>query len=183
MSWKELVPAPPRGSVNTKLILASDRQLLTVLGEPRLTYSDKCQAPTNPKLKGLLISADVGLASRQKVRGIAPAVDSLEKVLARVKEEEPTLHAVVGSAGMLCCRLTRGSTSRSHHSFGLPIDLTIEGELDQMGDGMVMKGTLALYRFFRDEGWIWGGGWRREDGMHFEPSWQLIKLWARNGFR
>jgi hypothetical protein len=183
MSWKDLIPAPPRGSVNTKLILAADRQLRLVLGEPRSTYSDKCRLPTGLKLKKLLVSSEIGLASGQKVQGIAPAVASLERIISRIKEEEPSLHAVLGSAGMLCCRLTRGSIATSHHSWGIAVDLTIDGELDQMGDGQVMKGTLALYRFFRDEGWIWGGGWRREDGMHFEPSWQLIKTWARNGFR
>jgi len=70
---------------------------------------------------------------------------------------------------MLCCRYVRGSKKViSNHSWGTAIDLTIAGRLDPPGDGFTQVGLLKLYRFFREAGWYWGAGFRREDSMHFE---------------
>lgn len=84
---------------------------------------------------------------------------------------------------MLCCRLVRGSRqTASNHSWGVAIDLKIDGELDRPGDGFVQSGLLRAYRFFHEEGWYWGAGFRREDAMHFElAEATFLRLAARQG--
>jgi D-alanyl-D-alanine dipeptidase len=51
--------------------------------------------------------------------------------MADIAKEQPAVYAGLGSAGMLCCRLVRGSTTAiSNHSWGTAIDLTLNGVLD-----------------------------------------------------
>jgi hypothetical protein len=84
----------------------------------------------------------------------------------------------LSSAGMLCCRAVRGSTTNwSNHSWGSAIDLKIDGQLDAMGDGYTQLGLLMCSKFFNAQGWYWGAGFSREDAMHFEASEELIRKW------
>ena len=81
----------------------------------------------------------------------------------------------LGSAGMLCCRFVRGSTtSISNHSWGTAIDLTINGVLDKRGNGQVQYGLALIAPIFNQHGWYWGAGFATEDGMHFEISQDLL---------
>jgi len=56
-------------------------------------------------------------------------------------------------------------------------------ELDARGNGKVQVGCLELNRFFVADGaatgehCFWGAGFPTEDGMHFEASDQLIRIW------
>ena len=78
---------------------------------------------------------------------------------------------------MLCARLVRGSTSASsNHSWGTAIDLTLDGVLDQRGDGRVQVGLTRIAPIFNRHSWFWGAGFRTEDGMHFEASDELLSL-------
>ena len=80
---------------------------------------------------------------------------------------------------MLCCRLVRGSASAiSNHSWGTAIDLTLNGVLDAYGDDKVQHGLTLIAPIFNRHGWYWGAVFRKEDGMHFEASRDLIDRWA-----
>jgi hypothetical protein len=113
---------------------------------------------------------------------LTPALASLRKVFAEVKEFEPELHARIASSGSLCVRLIRGSvSSASAHAYGLAVDLNIDGQLDNFADGKTQLGLILLADFFKKEGWIWGAGFSREDSMHFEVSREKIEEWRRLG--
>ncbi len=157
---------------------APNDTMLDIIGVPGRKTED-CSPPTNTKLKNLLIVKNVGPF---RVQGLRPAVETVERVLAAVKIKLPVLYEQLGTAGMFCCRLVRGSeTSYSNHSWGTAIDLTVNKALDRFGDGAVQLGTLALAPFFNDEMFYWGAGFKREDSMHFEASEQLIQKWHQEG--
>lgn len=113
---------------------------------------------------------------------IKPALDSLERVMARLKETDPDIYAKVGTAGALCVRFIRGSTtSISNHSWATAIDLTLEGKLDGFADGGTQFGLLILAEYFNDEGWFWGAAYNREDSMHFEVGEETLRQWQAEG--
>lgn len=147
--------------------------MLALLGNPSSVYDDQCQPVTNPVLKKLVVLEDVGPF---KVTGLKPAVEDLQLIFSRVKTDRPDLYVSLGTAGMLCCRLVRGSaTAISNHSWGTAIDLKINTELDRRGDGLVLQGLVDLAPFFNRQGWFWGAGFRTEDGMHFEMGEERIR--------
>jgi hypothetical protein len=169
----ERIPAPHPSSINTGLSPARPATLRALLGEPRRSYSQQCQAITNPRIASRIVTANVGPFY---VTGLDVAVSSLKRVFVRVRESRPDVYAAVGSAGMLCARLVRGSVSTpSSHSWGTAIDLTFGGELDIVGDGRVQRGLLAVYGAFHAEGWYWAAEFSREDGMHFEVADETLR--------
>lgn len=169
----QLTAAPPRSAINTGLLPCRPSTLRSLLGEPRKGYGQDCRPPTHPGLKAQIVTASVGPF---RVTGHRAAVASLARVMDRIRTEEPEAYRQIGTAGMLCCRLVRGSTrSISNHSWGTAVDLKFNGRLDAMGDGKVQVGLLRVYRFFHAEGWYWGAGFRREDAMHFELADQTVR--------
>ncbi|MCW5939897.1 MAG: M15 family metallopeptidase [Fimbriimonadaceae bacterium] len=120
-----------------------------------------------------LVTADVGPF---RVTGLDVAVDSLRKVMTAFRKADPEAYASVGTAGMLCARLVRGSAKTiSNHSWGTAVDLTFDRRLDVMGDGMVQLGLLRVRPFFQAHGWYWGAGFAREDAMHFELAEETVR--------
>ena len=111
-----------------------------------------------------------------------PALDSLERIFNTLQATEPDIYAALGTAGGLCVRLIRGSSSSiSNHSFGTAIDVKLQGELDGFGDGGTQFGLLLLAELFNSEGWYWGATYRREDSMHFEVGEETLKRWRAEG--
>lgn len=171
--------AIPKG-VNAGLNSARQATMRAVLGEPRSSYSQQCQGITNPVLAKLVeYGRPVGPF---KASGLKPALDSITKVFADIKAEQPEVYAALGTAGMLCVRNIRGSaTGISNHSWGTAIDITLSGVLDRYGDGKVQYGLTLIAPIFNRHGWYWGVAFGKEDGMHFEASEQLIRGWASQG--
>ncbi len=168
-----LLPIP--AGLNAGLDSASNAFMLEALGAPRRSYGANCQPVTNPGLKRRIITSNLGPFT---VTGLDRAVASLGEVLAQIKAEQPAVHAALGTAGMLCARLVRGSaTSISNHSWGTAIDLTIGKALDARGNGKVQYGLTLIAPIFNRHGWYWGAGFPIEDGMHFEVSRQLLANW------
>ena len=111
-----------------------------------------------------------------------PAIDSITRVFEQVRKTDPDLYARIGTAGSLCVRQIRGTVGRtSTHSFGVAVDLNIDGVLDTLGDGKTQLGLTILSDFFISEGWVWGAGFTREDSMHFEVSKQMLQAWRAEG--
>ena len=168
-----------REQFNGNLHGARNRTMLALLGNPRGTYDDDCRWPTNQNLLRLIVQRDVGPF---KVSGLKPAVDTLEQILADVRKAEPEIYAVMSHMGMLCCRYVRGSRSAiSNHSWGIAIDLTLEGLLDKRGDDRAQVGLLAIYKIFNAHKFFWGAAFPTEDAMHFEASEELIQEWHQLG--
>jgi len=175
-----MIPA----GINKGVTAAQQRTMLDIFGRPCSLKAD-CTAVTNEKVKRLLVTKNVGPFT---VNGIRPAVDALARIFKRLKDERPELHAVVGTAGVLCCRRVRResgppSPNFSNHSWGTAIDLKIKGALDPRGDGKTQKGILLLAPLFNEERFFWGAGFRgrSEDAMHFEASDELVREWSKDG--
>ncbi len=182
--YAKLVPMPAPSSVNTGVTAVSTTYLHTVLGRPRVEYTQECLPVTHPAIAAMIVRESVGPF---KVTGNFMAVASLKRVMAAVKDKNPHAYAQVGTAGMLCARFVRGSKATpSRHSWGLAVDLKFNGQLDQPGNGKVQSGLLAVYGAFHAEGWYWGVEFPREDGMHFEVGAKKVREWfghLRNGVK
>lgn len=178
-SYAQVVQIATRRKVNNSISVGGPTFLEGFLGRPREVLSDNCDPMTNPKLKKLLVVTDVGPI---KVRMLQPAVDSLKRVFEKVRATDPDLYERINTAGSLCVRQIRGTIGRtSTHSFGLAVDLNIDGKLDTLGDGKTQLGLTILADFFNEEGWVWGAGFTREDSMHFEVSRQKLEQWREEG--
>lgn len=179
-AFTDLVPLSDAGEFNRDLTNARQATMLQIFGKPSQDIGVNCQEITNPKLKALMAySVNVGPF---KVSGLFPAVESLKAILAEVKGGAPDLYAALGTEGMLCCRLVRGSTkSISNHSWGTAIDISLSGVTDKRGDDKVQHGLVLLAPYFNKHRWYWGAGFGTEDGMHFEASDELIRSWLAEG--
>ena len=163
--------------VNRNLQSATNGMMKVLLGSPSLHPGVNCGPVTNKKLAARMKTANVGPFN---VTGFDLAVASLKDVLAEVLHTYPDMKLT--TAGMLCCRLVRGSnTTTSNHSWGTAIDLKIDGVLDERGDQKVLHGTHLIAPIFNKHLWWWGAGYPTEDGMHFEVSIQLIQKWRAAG--
>lgn len=173
MAITDLIPIPE--NINPGLNAARQITMKSLLGNPRGSFSRDCLPVTNPILKRLIKTDDVGPF---RITGLAPAVDSLKEVFAEVRQEAPEVFAGLGNAGMLCARLVRGSAvSISNHSWGTAIDLTLNGVLDQRGDKnrTTQQGLARIAPIFNRHKFYWGAGFPIEDSMHFELSDQRIR--------
>lgn len=178
-AYAQVVLIANRRKVNQGLNVASPKYLEGKLGRPREVLSDRCETMTNEKLADMLVTEEVGPI---RVRMLQPAVDSLKRVFAKVEATDPDLYARINTAGSLCVRQIRGTSGRtSTHSFGLSLDLNIDGHLDTLGDGRTQLGLTILADFFREEGWFWGASFSREDSMHFEVSREMVERWREEG--
>ncbi len=172
------VPLPAASSINAGLVSAGNAFMLQKFGQPltAMGYLALCQTPTNPKLRRNLVLDTIGPF---RVTGLLPAVLSLKAIMSEIAAVHPNVYSALGTAGMLCCRLQRGSGSAiSNHSFGTAIDLTLNGVLDAYGDGKVQYGLTLIAPTFNKHGWYWGAAFGKEDGMHFEGSKGLIQQWS-----
>ena len=178
-SYPQVVLIANRRNVNKGITVASPSFLEGFLGRPREVLTDNCESMTNPKLKELLVVEQVGPI---KVTMLRPALDSMKRVFEKVQAADPDLYARISTAGSLCVRRIRGTIDRtSTHSFGLAVDLNIDGQLDTFTDGKTQLGLTILADFFIAEGWVWGAGFGREDSMHFEVSRQQLETWRAEG--
>jgi Putative peptidoglycan binding domain/D-alanyl-D-alanine carboxypeptidase len=171
MAITDLIPIP--AGINPGLNAARQITMKTLLGNPRGSFGRDCQPVTNPLLRGLIRTENVGPF---RVTGLAPAVDSLKDVMADIRQNEQDVFDGLGSSGMLCARLVRGSAaSISNHSWGTAIDINLNGILDQRGNRMVQVGLARIAPIFNRHKWYWGAGFPTEDAMHFELSDQKIR--------
>lgn len=171
-SLTRLIQKSTLGTLNPDMKAVNNAYMTEKLGKPRESFSSDCQPITNSKLKKYMKTASVGPFT---VTGLAPAVESLRTVLTQISSQQPEVYAKLGTAGMLCCRYVRGSTtSISNHSWGTAIDLKLAGVLDKRGDGLVQYGLTLIAPIFNSHGWYWGAAFKTEDAMHFEVSRDLL---------
>ena len=170
------------GNINQGLRGARNSTWLEVIGPPagRMTNS-RCHTVTNARLSDMLVFG-VQVGPQLRVSGMRPAVDSLKEVMTKIEARDPEMFRALSSAGMLCARLVRGSSSTiSNHAWGTAVDLQVNGVLDDRGDNRVLEGLARIAPIFNEEGWFWGAGFRTEDAMHFELSEEKIRDLAARG--
>lgn len=178
-AYAQVVLIADRLNVNRGLQVAGPSYLEEKLGRPRETLSDTCEPMTNKALADKLVLEEVGPI---RVRMLRPAAESLQRVFENVRRADPDLYARINTSGSLCVRRIRGTQNRlSTHSYGLALDLNIDGHLDNFTDGKTQLGLTILADFFHAEGWVWGAGFRREDSMHFEVSRRQLDEWLAQG--
>lgn len=187
MHYGELIAKPAADTVNLGLKSPSLVLLRKVLGEPRETYTGDCLPVTGATLKPLIETRSVGPF---KATGLNLALDSMTAVMDAVSIEVPDLYKLLGTAGMTCARrrkirqpdgTIRLSSLPSNHSWGLAIDIKIDGRTDPQGDNKCYRGLLILARYFNAAGWYWGVSYPTEDAMHFEVSDSLLRRWHKDG--
>lgn len=177
--YAQVVLVADRRALNKGLTVPTSSWLIGTFGMPADNLGDTCASMTNPRLSALLEDRQVGPV---KVRMLKPALESLAVILEKVRLADPDLYARINTSGSLCVRFVRGSTtSASSHSFGLSLDLNIDGILDTLGDGRTQLGLTILSDFFNADGWVWGAAYGREDSMHFEVSKETIEQWIAVG--
>ena len=179
LDYAQVVLIADRLNVNRGLKVTGGRYLTERLGRPREDLSDTCQPMTNPDLKEKLVTERVGPI---RVSMLRPAIESLKVVFDNIRRADPDLYNRINTAGALCVRRIRGTQNAlSTHSYGLAVDLNIDGKLDNFTDGKTQLGLTIMADFFYDEGWVWGAGFRREDSMHFEISRRQLDAWIAEG--
>ncbi|HUD87963.1 MAG TPA: M15 family metallopeptidase [Xanthobacteraceae bacterium] len=159
--------------------------MIAVLGAPQepLIQSDCRNGQASSAVKRLLETRQV--TEIIKLTGIRPALDSVQAVLAKVKEAHPDLIAVLGTEGMLCVRHkkpTNGSFSDdpSNHSWGTAVDFKLTGKKAPGATGKTVPRWVAmLVPFFNQAGWYSGISFA--DAMHFEVADGTIRKWAHDG--
>jgi hypothetical protein len=168
-----------RRTINGDLNGSRNATMLSMIGSPRGSYNTKCLHPTNQRIKKLMVTDSIGPF---RVTGLHVAVEVLKKIMSEVRRDHREVHDALSSAGMLCCRLVRGSsTAISNHSWGTAVDFKLNGRLDRRGDGKTQRGLFDIHPIFNRHGFYWGAAFKTEDCMHFEASEQLIKQWASEG--
>ncbi len=179
LDYAQVVLIADRLNVNRGLQVTGGRYLTERLGRPREDLNDNCQPMTNPALKEKLMTTQVGPI---RVSMLRPAIESLQVVFENIRKADPDLYRRINTAGALCVRRIRGTQNAlSTHSYGLAVDLNIDGQLDNFTDGKTQLGLTIIADFFYDQGWVWGAGFRREDSMHFEISRRQLDAWISEG--
>ncbi|MCB1365094.1 MAG: M15 family metallopeptidase [Rhodobacteraceae bacterium] len=178
-AYAQVVLIADRLNVNRGLVVATPDYLEAKLGRPSENLGDDCAEVTNETFASNLVRQQVGPVEVTMMR---PAAESLARVFETVRKVDPDLYARINTSGSLCVRNIRGTSNRiSTHSFGLALDLNIDGHLDNFTDGKTQLGLTILADFFHAEGWVWGAGFQREDSMHFEISRRQLDDWIANG--
>ncbi|MGO4123847.1 M15 family metallopeptidase [Inquilinus sp. YAF38] len=186
VSYLDLLPKPNASTVNVGLASPKLSTLRSILGEPRPDYTGECQPITGP-FKDRIVTKSVGPF---RCTGVDVAVEALRAVLDTVKEEVPDLYKILGTAGMACARRVKLrqpddsiklGKNPSNHSWGLAVDIKIDGALDRQGDDRCYRGLLILSRYFNAAGWYWGVSFPTEDSMHFEVAETTLRRWKTDG--
>lgn len=163
--WCARTSLPAPGTVNRGLSCPTSAQMEQIFGDPH-------RGETSGRLKRGRFGSD-------PVTALGSALVSLDSILARVRQDLPDLHALLGTAGAYNLRNIRGRNCYSNHSWGTAIDVKVGGMLIPLGAAYSCRGLDALCIYFNEAGWYWGGGYHhRKDCMHFETGLALARSFA-----
>jgi hypothetical protein len=176
VDYKELLPTPADNEINEGLTSPEAEFLTQLLGDPN---------DLNSEGQKLMVTESVG--PFEEVTGLRPVVNALDKILGKVKLEKEDLYGQLTTAGTLVVRPIKGTDTYSNHSWGVAIDIRIDGVLDETFDEKTQRGLIELAPYFEAEKFYWGAeftssdGSSREDSMHFEASEELLAEWEAEG--
>ncbi len=180
MSETNEVAIPSRADINTHCSGARGATMEAILGWPDLATGRPSVVTARH-----LVTASVGPF---RVTGFDLFVGLVKQVFAVIRETNPALYGMLGTAGCLDVRPVRGMEyTPSDHAWGTAIDLKVGGILPARGAEECPQGFLDLYAAFKAHGlstgeWaFWGAGFATPDAMHFEASDQLVRRWHAEG--
>jgi D-alanyl-D-alanine carboxypeptidase len=179
------IPISSLTGLNSGLHSCPSSTMITLMGAPLepLVQNECRNDNAAPAVKALLATRQI--TPRFKLRGIKPALDSVEAVLAKVNAARSDLIEQLGTEGMLCVRHkkpTNGAPSDdpSNHSWGTAVDFKFgDGEAPGNTHGKVPRWVAILVPFFNEAGWFSGISFN--DTMHFEVANETIHKWAHDG--
>jgi hypothetical protein len=143
-------------------------------GVPSRAWEDAALTTIVPPYR-MVLAWDTSRVVR-KIRVHRKCAWSLTKILTGIanhfgSEQDLEANRMHLYGGCYNFRTMRGSNKLSMHSYGCAIDLDPEanylGREYQEGLGMM---PMAVVKLFEDEGWTWGGKWRRADAQHFQAA-------------
>lgn len=180
MSETTLVSLPTQGEINTHCSPAHVTTMEEILGWPELSEGRPSEIVARH-----LVTESVGPF---QVTGFDLFVGLVKAVFWTLRETNPVLYGMLGTAGCLDVRPVRGlKNTPSDHSWGTAIDLKVNGMLPPRGATECPDGFIDLYAEFKAFGiatgnWVfWGAGFPTPDAMHFEASDQLVRKWHAEG--
>lgn len=160
--------SPARNAINTAL-----------LGLPVGHFTSQPQEPTDPEFCQRIGTAEIGPIA---VTGLTLAFHPLRNIMAEISAEQPEIYRRLGCSEMLSCRFVKGSsTIISNHSWGIALDLTVDGKMATDGQDDVMEVLSQIGPIFNRNGFYWGISFGLADALHFEASDQLLRSWAGAG--
>jgi hypothetical protein len=129
-----------------------------------------------------------------KVEGLDVATNSLRGIMSVVKNKYPDLYSRLSHQGMRVVKSIGGTKSTSLHSWGVAIDIKVDGVKDVRFNDKALYGLTLIAPIFHEYGWYWGGAfndketskksgvyWSNEDAMHFEVSKNALLAWDKAG--
>lgn len=101
--------------------------------------------------------------------------DSLERILMNIWQESGESQQKINEwgvnlyAGAFNFRMMTGASRLSMHSWGCAIDF--DSSRNSYGDVTPNFALIPqVLKVFESEGWIWGGEWKKPDGMHWQAA-------------
>ena len=91
------------------------------------------------------------------------AIEPLNAALNEIKEKNLT-DLIKSYDGCFNIRKKRGGITYSLHSWAIAIDINAR----ENSYGRVPRMPMELVECFTNNGWEWGGYWKKPDGMHFQ---------------
>ncbi len=140
----------------------------------KLTYGDPAYKPSGATSVYLESSWYANNIKRVNLPIVGAAscnvqmIDDLVAALTQVQKEGLAAKIDVANfrlaGGCYNPRRIRGSSSLSRHSYGIAVDFNTSTN----AYGATPTMDMRIVEIFRSNGFAWGGGWTRPDGMHFE---------------
>ncbi len=180
------VPISSIPSLNAGLTSATVQTMTAALGTPREPLTTSCQNDKGSAAVARLLEIR-RMTPRFRLNGIKPALDAVERIMAKLKTANPELFDKLDTEGMLCVRHkkpTDGSVSHepSNHSWGTAVDFKLAGGQAPGNTGPNVPRWIAiLVPLFNAEGWFSGVGFHARDAMHFEVATETIHTWKQQG--
>ena len=97
--------------------------------------------------------------------------DILREIGRNISQDDIEKYQLDRCGGGYNFRLMRGGSGLSVHSYGGAIDLSPEiNALGRRWGAIRYMMPRSVVDIFEAHGWLWGGLWRRPDGMHFQAT-------------
>jgi len=184
-SLTDPVPISSIANLNAGLRSAHSSTMIAVLGAPQepLDQHTCKNGQASPAVTRLLETRQINQNFR--LTGIRPALDSVQKIIAKVRQANSALVSALDTEGMICVRHkkpTNGAFSDdpSNHSWGTAVDFKLRGGEAPGATGTTVPQWVALLvPFFNAEGWYSGISFA--DAMHFEVADGTIRDWSQRG--
>lgn len=151
-------------------------ELIKLYGEPSYEAKFKKAHITSAKLPYTMWMDKIRF---DKITMHSCCIDSFIRVMTHVWEENGKDYEKIQAqklhvfSGCWNIRSKRGGSTASVHSWAMAVDIAAPwnglGKTPGYNKYSFTNDSLIV-KAFKEEGWIWGGDWKRADGMHFQAA-------------